>query len=137
MAKKATTKAKGTKQEKSPDEIQLSELLDEFKIIKEEFLKAFNSDRKDIDKFITRFSNRVKDPESAKQYYVEAITSLLATKANTGMNAIKLLDSVAKMLSATKNHSGLNNANNGLDLAQLLGDDDDDDVMNDFDPDNP
>lgn len=100
---------------------ELVGLIKEFRSVKKEVISAFRSDRDDIDKYIRRFSNRIKDPDKAKQVYVEGITSLLATKANTGANIIRVLDSITKVVSATKNHKGFEaGGSDNANLSELL-----------------
>jgi len=60
-------------------------------------------DREQLDHYIGIFTDRIVDHESTKTCYVEALTTLLTTKASTSINASKLLDSIAKMTGVIKN----------------------------------
>lgn len=126
------------KQEKTKSDasVVVEGLIDNFTDIKKQLLKNLEEDRADIDKYIKRFSRRIAKKDEVKQYYVEALTTLLSTKAGTSMNTIKVLDSIAKILAATKNHNALNNDNDSMDLSDLLSNVSEE-ADESFDPDNP
>lgn len=89
--------------------------------------QKLQEDRMLLDKYIEMFTDRINDKENVKTAYVEALTSLLNTKANTSMNSSKILDSMAKILSAIKNIKP--DSGGSVDLQKLLQDSSDD-----FDP---
>jgi hypothetical protein len=82
-----------------------------------------NADRALIDKYLEIFTTRINQPEDTKGYYVEALVSLVNTKAATSMNATKILDSTAKIVATIKN-IGVENSTN-VDLEKLLESDSD------------
>jgi len=98
----------------------------------EEIWKILMADRKLIDKYIEIFNDRIGVPENTKGYYVEALTTLLSTKANMSINASRLLDSIAKMTGAIKNMKTDSAAS--VDLGALL---EDESLEEGFDPNNP
>jgi hypothetical protein len=97
-----------------------------------EIWEAIRQDREQIDDFLSVFQDRISTEESTKQYYVEAVTNLLSTKAHTSTSASRILDSIARMVSATKN---LGDGKSGVapDLADYL----EGNMGEGFDPDNP
>ena len=111
----------------------ISEVVGKFGGHADEIWAAIRSDREQIDDFLTILQDRISSVQDTKQYYIEAITSLLSTKANASINASRLLDSIAKMVSASKNVGDGSGA--APDLSSLLDLDDDGDVT--FDPENP
>jgi len=115
----------GDKTSNLPDEI-----MGQFSAIQGEIWDAIKNDRKLIDKYIELWADRASDAEMTKQCYVEAITSLLTTKATTSMNATRLLDSFSKMLSTLKNMKIENEDNK---LGDLL----DESPIDGFDPNEP
>jgi len=98
----------------------LDKLCKEFSEMRGQIWSKVNEDREKIDHFINLFTQRIEDATNTKSVYVESITSLLQTKANTSMNASKMLDSVAKMVSAAKN---MPTSDSGLELDDILNDD--------------
>ena len=98
----------------------IGELLNGYKDRTTDIWNKINADRSLIDEYLTMFTTRIDTPESTKGYYVEALVSLINTKAATSMNATKILDSVAKIVATIKN-MGVENSTN-VDLEKLLDD---------------
>ena len=99
----------------------LNKVLEDFHNTKKEILSNTTSDRNQIDQYITIFHDRIKDESSTKQYYVEAITSLLSTKAKSSADSIKALDAMSKIISSIKNHDAFEaSAGNDEDISDLL-----------------
>ena len=126
----------GTATEKGPSSDQDGELIKIFKEVRQEIWNGIKEDREQIDEQITIFLERIQDPDKVKNCYVESITSLLSTKASTSTNGTRILDSMTKLIVATKN-AGDGGGNTGTDLAGLLADSDDDDSGEAYDPENP
>jgi cobalamin biosynthesis protein CobT len=93
---------------------------------------ALMADRKQLDQYIAIFTDKVSNPEEVKSCYVEALTSLLTTKASTSTNASKFLDSISKIISAVKS---MKSEGSRINLSELLGGSDDGSVA--YDEDNP
>lgn len=102
------------------DDKRIEEILNKFNVIGDEIHNYIKSDRQKIDEVIHLFMDRIENPE-AKTAYVEAITSLLSTKVMTSGHATRLLDSMTKSITATKN---LNQGGGSVELNELLGGDD-------------
>lgn len=81
----------------------LKKLVSNFEQNTDNVWKLIEDDRTKIDEFLTLFSARIADVKETKICYVEAITSLLSTKANIGVNASRVLDSCARLITAAKN----------------------------------
>ncbi len=81
----------------------LKSLVGDFKSVKEELLNAVKEDRASLQEYINYFAGELKGA-NPKQYHAEGLTTLLGAKALTSANAVRLLDSMAKMMSACKNH---------------------------------
>lgn len=114
----------------------LEKVMGDYSEVKAEIWQAIKQDRVKIDTFLTLFQERISEVENAKSVYVEAIASLLATKASTAMNSTRLLDSMAKMTTALK---GVIDKEKGADmnLNALLNDNDDNDDSDGFDENAP
>ncbi len=117
------------------DEItqQLKSLVNDFKGMRDKMWRAIGQDRERIDSLLQLFLDRIQDTETdPRTCYVEAITSLMATKAGLSTSMNKTLDSMTKLVSAAKGlkSEGGSNAN----LIDLLSGNDDDDG---FDEDAP
>lgn len=80
----------------------LNKIISKFENIESYIMDSVREDREKIDHYITMFTGRAAN-DDAKAIYIESITSLLNAKLNTTVNAARLLDSMAKMVSAIKN----------------------------------
>lgn len=79
------------------------DLLESFKDTDEKILKHFTEDRKEIQDVITHLRSRVFSENNPQRVYVEMLVQALKIKSETNANAIKLLDSKAKLLAAGRN----------------------------------
>jgi len=91
----------------------------EFSGIQGAIWSNLKDDRAKIDYYLNLFTSRIDVPAETKQMYIEAITTLVATRAATSMNSSKLLDSMAKMAAAIKN---IETEGQNMDLVGLLRD---------------
>jgi len=116
----ATSDSDSTADDSGPSELQ--RVLDDFDSIKRDLLYSFQEDRDKIQNFVDYLEKELQsDPKS---YYVEGISSLLSTKASISSNAIRVLDSIAKIVSASKNHPGISQSESPVspkDLDKYLG----------------
>lgn len=104
----------------TPDE--LSQLLLKFRTIADTVLNNYELDRGQIEKTIQHLDQIVQMGPKVPRVYVEMLVSALRTKAETNANAVKLLDALAKLLSAGKGTQIFMNqrVNAPGDLAKLL-----------------
>ena len=99
------------------DGIEVDKLVGDFDVLKSQIAEEFKSDRKIIQSFIDYFEQQLKAGD-IKNCYVEAIASLLSTKINASTSSVKVLDSIAKIISATK---GIDKPKD-IDLSGILDD---------------
>jgi len=87
--------------EEQKDEVQ--QLVSRFKQIADVILTNYNSDRDQIEDTIKHLDSIVQMGPKVPRVYVEMLVSALRVKTETSGNVVKLLDSLAKLLSAGKN----------------------------------
>lgn len=104
--------------------VDVKSLVDRFKDVADDILKNFLEDRHEIEGTINELRNHFMQSTKPKAFIVEGLVSALRTKADTNANAIKILDTYAKLISATKNMEIGQNTFVNLDLSKLLEDDD-------------
>ena len=80
----------------------LSKLLQRFMSVADTVLANHNADRAQIEQAIDFLGDIVKLGPKAPRVYVEMWVSAMRTKAETTANAVKLMDSFAKLLAAGK-----------------------------------
>jgi len=80
------------------------DLLESFKETDSKILTHFDEDRKEIQDVITHLRSRVFGDDKPQRVYVEMLVQALKIKSDTNANAIKLLDSKAKLLASGKPH---------------------------------
>lgn len=102
---------------------RISEFVKKFGEVSNEILNNYKSDRDQINDTIEYLENIVFNA-AGKGVHIEMLVAALRTKAETNASAVKLLDSLAKFLAATKNTSVFvqNNNNTSIqeDLAKIL-----------------
>lgn len=101
----------------APDELQ--QLLSRFREVSNIVLNNYNSDREQIEGVIQFLDQMVQMGPKAPRVYVEMLVAALRTKAETNANAVKLLDSFAKLLSAGKGTNVFVNQGQSFDTSDL------------------
>jgi hypothetical protein len=116
------------KPEESPDDIGVRQLLAKFGSSVDEIISNQKADRSQIDDAILYLDGVIKkaiaNDEKLSPMYVDAWARLHQAKADVNANASKVLDSVAKLLSAGKGNELVLNlglsASGDIDLEELL-----------------
>lgn len=80
---------------------QLNELTQKFHKVFDKLLGHVDSDREKVENFINIYATQVQG-ETPKQAFVEGLVALLGIKAKIAADASKLLDTAAKMFTASK-----------------------------------
>lgn len=108
----------------SQDQIDAMKLMRQYVTVYDKFLKNYDTDREQIEKTINHLEDIVFNVGGAQRVHIEMLVAALRTKAETNGNIVKALDSVAKILAATKGTQVLiqnnNNNNTQKDLAEIL-----------------
>jgi len=108
----------------SQEQIDAMKLMRQYISVYDKFLKNYDTDREQIEKTISHLEDIVFNVGGAQRVHIEMLVAALRTKAETNGNIVKALDSVAKILAATKGTQVLiqNNNNNNAqkDLAEIL-----------------
>ena len=102
-------------------------VVEKFNIIADKILDNFDSDRDNIEDTIQRLRDIFISTPQTKGFIVEGLVSALKTKSETNASIIKLLDSYARLISATKGTSVYQTSTTNIDLSSLLKSDPDDD----------
>ena len=79
----------------------LDQLTGKFHKVFDKLLKNLDDDRAEMDNFISVYALQTQS-DSPKQSFVEGLVQLIGTKAKASSDAVKLLDTAAKMLAASK-----------------------------------
>lgn len=109
-----------------PDQamVDAAKLVNQYLAVYEKFLNNYDADRAQIEKTIKHLEDIVFNVGGAQRVHVEMLVAALRTKAETGGNIVKAMDSLAKILAAAKGTQVLinnnNNNNNQRDLANIL-----------------
>lgn len=82
----------------------LKNFIEKFNNVANKVLDNYDSDRNQLEDTI-KFLDDVVRSGSSNRVYVEMLVATLRTKTDANTNAVKLLDSIAKMVSASKNTS--------------------------------
>lgn len=101
------------------DEDNFNSLIEEFRKLQSDIISHMDKDDDVIQSTFQLLMDRIRDEDKVKQYYIEAITSLLSTKVHSSASRIRLLDSVTKFTNSIKNSK----PSGGIDLSDLLKDD--------------
>lgn len=107
--------------ETAADEAQ--KLLKIFMDVSNMILNNYKDDRNQIEKTIQYLDNMSQMGPKGGRVYVEMLVAALRTKAETNTNVVKVLDAMAKFISAGKGTQIFVQQNNSAtpsDLAQLL-----------------
>lgn len=109
------------KPEPGSDEAQ--RVFKQFMDISQDILNNYKADRAQIEQTIQYLEQMSQLGPKGGRVYVEMLVAALRTKAETNTNAVKLLDAMAKMVSAGKGSSIFTQQNQGVapaELAELL-----------------
>lgn len=98
---------------------ELQHLLSQFKNVADTVLNNYNADRNQIEGVIQFLDQMVQMGPKTPRVYVEMLVAALRTKTETNTNAVKLLDSLAKLLSAGKGTSVFVNQGQSFDSSDL------------------
>lgn len=105
-------------------QIDAAKLIKQYLTVYEKFLNNYDADRDQIERTIKHLEDIVFNVGGAQRVHIEMLVAALRTKAETGGNIVKALDSVAKILAAAKGTQVLINNNNSgsaqVDLAKIL-----------------
>ncbi|MEM3000605.1 MAG: hypothetical protein QXU32_00735 [Nitrososphaerales archaeon] len=115
--------ASGNNQLASEQQNDITKLLHRFMSVADTVLANHNADREQIEQAINFLGNIVKLSPKAPRVYVEMWVAAMRTKAETTANAVKLMDSFAKLLAAGKGTQifvGQHNFDVSSDLIELL-----------------
>lgn len=93
--------------------LELAQLLKTFMPIAQDIFTNYKSDREQIEKTVKFLEDMVFNVPSAGRVHIEMLVASLKTKSDTSISAVKLLDSLAKILAASKGTSILIQNNNG------------------------
>lgn len=105
----------------TPDEAQ--RVFKQFMEISGDILNNYKADRAQIEQTIQYLEQMANLGPKGGRVYVEMLVAALKTKAETNTNAVKILDAMAKMVSAGKGTPIFIQQNQGAapaDLAKLL-----------------
>lgn len=108
--------------EQSAQAQQVTEYAKKFTEVADDILSNFKADRDQINDTIEYLENLVHNA-AGERVHVEMLVAALRTKSETNASAVKLLDSYAKFLAATKGTNVFVQNNNTTiqdDLAQIL-----------------
>lgn len=109
--------------------VQLTKLTGKYHAVFDELLDNMRADRTSLDNYINIYTINVQG-DTPKQSFIEGLPTLLGIKAKISADSMKLLDTAAKMVSASKNLSADKGVSAPRDeLDRLMG--------SDFDPDAP
>jgi ABC-type transporter Mla subunit MlaD len=106
----------------SKDNDILHKFINKFNDVASKVLDNYDADRGQLEETI-QFLDDVVKSGSANKVYVEMLVAALRTKTDTNTNAVKLLDAIAKIVSASKNTPLFvqnNQTNVQADLSKLL-----------------
>ena len=106
--------------------IELAQLLKTFMPIAKDIFDNYKSDRDQIEKTVKFLEDMVFNVPAAQRVHVEMLVASLKTKSDTSIGAVKLLDSLAKILAASKGTNILIQNNNNTGSVQ----DELDDILN-------
>lgn len=96
----------------------MESIYNDFNDARRDIIGRINSDRDVVDRYLAVFEERISDPNATKACYVEAITQLVNVRATSSVNIVRVLDAMAKMVSAAKNARSKSAVD--VDLTDLL-----------------
>jgi hypothetical protein len=111
------------KQDKPIPDDEVQKIFKKFLDISNTILLNYNADREQIEKTIQYLDTMTQMGPKSGRVYIEMLVAALRTKAETNTNAVKLLDAMAKFLSAGKGTQIFvqqNQASAPSDLVKLL-----------------
>ncbi len=97
----------------------INRILTDFEAKESEMWSNLTKDRQVCDKYLTIFTNKFL--ETNKSVLIEAITSLVNSKATNSLQAARYLDSKTKMLSVLKNMKE-DDGDDGMSLEDMIKD---------------
>lgn len=107
----------------APEQIDAAKLIKQYLTVYEKFLTNYDTDRAQIERTIHHLEDIVFNVSGAQRVHIEMLVAALRTKAETGGNIVKAMDSLAKILAAAKGTQVLiSNTNNNIqqDLDEIL-----------------
>ena len=98
------------------------DFLNKFKVTSDLILERLSADREEQQQILNHLKNVVFNDPDCKGVYVEALANIIRAKSDSNTNTTKLLDSIARMLAAGKDHMIGGNAGpiSTEDLRKLL-----------------
>ena len=107
-----------------PAQLDATKLVKQFLAVHEKFLNNYDADRDQIERTIKHLEDIVFNVQGAQRVHLEMLVAALRTKSETNGNVVKAMDSIAKILAASKGTQVLINNNNSSnaqqDLAEIL-----------------
>ena len=119
IPKTIKTTAISAEETSTPTDI-LDDMVESFKSTSTVIIGNFNTDREDLQEVIDHLKEKMFGTGKMERVEIEALASILATKAQQGTNAVKLLDAFAKFMSASKNTKAVDAHGVDFDLESLL-----------------
>lgn len=95
----------------------MGKMISGFNIYRQDIEQGFKDDRLKIQEYLDMIIADIAKRGELKQSHLEALSSLMATKAMTTANKIRMLDSIAKMVSAIKNYDATKQ--NSVDMGDI------------------
>jgi hypothetical protein len=87
--------------DKPPDKTPVDKLIDRFDTVSQLILAKIEADRQQLETYINLYATHVQG-DNPKTTFIEGLVSLQTVKSDTMANSIKVLDSLAKMVAASK-----------------------------------
>jgi len=107
--------------------VDLKHTFKKFNDIADRILDNFGSDRDEIEETIASLKDLFNQNSKPQEHIVMGLVSALRTKAEANASIIKLLDSFARLVGATKNTNIFQSSSTIIDLSSLLDEDADGD----------
>lgn len=109
----------------APDELSTpDDIVKSISVHKKGILGSFEDDRLKIQEYIDMIIKDASGKGGFRNAHLEAISSLMATKAGTTANKVRILDVMIKLLSATKKSYGEPETHNMDEIQAILDKDD-------------
>lgn len=107
---------------------QLKSVISQYGSVFEEIIRNYKKDREQAQEVINNFMDVIATGGKVPRVYLEKVADAVRAKNEIAQTAIRALDSLPKLMSATKNNEIFNQVNMNFDasaLQKLLDDDDD------------
>lgn len=107
--------------------VDLNKFVERYEVISKEILDCCRADRQEAQDAANLCRSQIDDilkttnnPREVPRIYVESLVKAIEVKANINTNAVKIIDSGAKLIASIKSQININNTNNNLSVDKEL-----------------